>query len=191
MASVALRPNFSSTSMKRQKPTRIPYSCQAQLGRSGSSGWPCGGESTMRGMARSIDHSSTLTMVHTATRASFGSLRGGRSTIAEYATRSLGSFMCGQIYRRNEKNVGTRGAGSSACVEPLLAQTGAISAGASYRAFRSSRGPDRAVLRLRLLVQHGGEDQKVDGGHRRLAAHPGPENRLGHAQPLRHLHSPK
>ena len=31
----------------------------------------------MRGMLRSIDHSSTLTMVHTATRASPGSLSGG------------------------------------------------------------------------------------------------------------------
>jgi hypothetical protein len=34
-------------------------------------------------MLRSIDHSSTLTMVQTATRPSFGSLSGGRSTIAE------------------------------------------------------------------------------------------------------------
>src|SRR5437867_5112893 len=71
----------------------MPYSCHAQLGRSGCSGCPYGGGRTVRGMLRSIDHSSTLTMVHTARRASFGSLRGGRSTIAEYGTRSLGSFI--------------------------------------------------------------------------------------------------
>src|SRR5512145_3193000 len=160
MASVALRPNFSSTSMKRQKPTRIPYSCQAQLGRSGSSGWPCGGESTMRGMARSIDHSSTLTMVHTATRASFGSLRGGRSTIAEYATRSLGSVMCGQIYRRNEKEC--------RLARRWFERWHGAAPGADWRdqrrrflsSFSLVMRPDRAVLRLRLLVQHGGEDQK-------------------------------
>jgi hypothetical protein len=34
-------------------------------------------------MARSIDHSSTLTIVHTTMRAPPGSLSGGRSTIAE------------------------------------------------------------------------------------------------------------
>jgi hypothetical protein len=34
-------------------------------------------------MLRSIDHSSTFTMVHTAMRAPSGSLSGGRSTIAE------------------------------------------------------------------------------------------------------------
>src|SRR6185295_10382292 len=85
--------NFFSTSTKRQKPTRMPYSCQAQLGRSGCSGCPYGGGSTVRGMLRSIDHSSTLTMVHTATRAPPGSLSGGRSTMAEYGTRSLGSFI--------------------------------------------------------------------------------------------------
>jgi hypothetical protein len=61
----------------------MPYSCQAQLGWSGSSGWPSGGESTVRGIGRSIDHSSTLTMVHTTSRPWSGSLSGGRSTIAE------------------------------------------------------------------------------------------------------------
>src|SRR3954462_15258176 len=90
IASVAFRENFSNAWKKRQTPTRIPYSCQAQLGRSGSSGCPYGGGSTVRGIARSIDHSSTLTMVHTATRAPPGSLSGGRSTMAEYGTRSFG-----------------------------------------------------------------------------------------------------
>src|SRR5262249_1503940 len=81
---------FASASTNRQKPTRIPYSCQAQLGRSGRSGCPKGGERTVRGIARSIDHSSTLTIVHTATRAPPGSFSGGRSTMAEYGTRSFG-----------------------------------------------------------------------------------------------------
>src|SRR4051812_36942576 len=90
IASVAFSENFSNASKKRHTPTRIPYSCHAQLGRSGMSGWPKGGDSTVRGIARSIDHSSTLTMVQTATRAPPGSLSGGRSTMAEYGTRSLG-----------------------------------------------------------------------------------------------------
>jgi hypothetical protein len=97
IASVALTLNFFNTSTKRQKPTRMPYSCHAQLGRSGNSGCPAlplwGGGSTVRGMLRSIDHSSTLTMIHTAMRAPSGSLSGGRSTIAEYGMRSLGSFI--------------------------------------------------------------------------------------------------
>src|SRR3989442_2563875 len=71
----------------------MPYSCHAQFGRSGCSGCPFGGGRTVRCTLRSMDHSSTVTMVHTARRASFGSLRGGRSTIAEYGTRSLGSFI--------------------------------------------------------------------------------------------------
>src|SRR5262245_51195852 len=41
-------------------------------------------------MLRSIDHSSTLTMVQTAIRAPPGSLSAGRSTMAEYGTRSFG-----------------------------------------------------------------------------------------------------
>src|SRR2546423_2753899 len=88
MARVALTLSLFRTSMKRQKPTRMPYSCHAQFGRSGSSGWPNGGGNTVRGIGRSIDHSSTLTMVQHTTRASPGSLSCGRSTIAEYLTRS-------------------------------------------------------------------------------------------------------
>ena len=42
----------------------------------------------MRGIGRSIAHSSTLTIVHTAIRPPSGSLSGLRSTIAEYGTRS-------------------------------------------------------------------------------------------------------
>src|SRR3954471_4591697 len=90
MAKVAFKPSFSKASKKRQTPTRIPYSCQAQLGRSGSSGCPYGGGSTVRGIARSIDHSSTLTMVHTATRAPPGSLSGGPATDPEQRAPVLG-----------------------------------------------------------------------------------------------------
>ena len=49
-AKLALRPRLCSASRKRQKPTRMPYSCQAQFGTSGSSGWPIGGGSTARGI---------------------------------------------------------------------------------------------------------------------------------------------
>src|SRR3954463_6639773 len=93
MASVAFNLYLASTSTKRQNPTRMPYSCQAQFGRSGSSGCPYGGGRTVRGMLRSIDHSSTLTMVQIATRALPGSASFGRSTIGEYGTLSRGSFM--------------------------------------------------------------------------------------------------
>ncbi len=65
----------------RQKPTRMPYSCHAQLGRSGSRGWPIGGGSAMRGMAWSGSQFSTFTIVHTATRAPPGRRTGGRAWI--------------------------------------------------------------------------------------------------------------
>jgi hypothetical protein len=67
----------------RQKPTRMPYSCQDQLGTSGSSGTPVGAGSTCRAIGLPMSHTSRLTMLHTATRASPGSRNGGRSTIAE------------------------------------------------------------------------------------------------------------
>src|ERR687892_347522 len=54
-------PKWRSTSSRRQKPTRMPYSCHAQFGRSGNSGWPIGGGSTVRGIGRPMSHSSTLT----------------------------------------------------------------------------------------------------------------------------------
>ena len=67
----------------RQKPTRLPYSCHAQLGMSGVGAPPAGGVSTVRGMVRSMSHSSTLTMVHTTMRAPPGSLSGLRSVMGE------------------------------------------------------------------------------------------------------------
>ena len=36
--------------MKRQKPTRLPYSCHAQFGMSGIGEPPAGGVSTVRGI---------------------------------------------------------------------------------------------------------------------------------------------
>ncbi len=76
--------NSSNTLMKRQKPTRLPYSCQAQFGTSGIGEPPAGGVSTVRGIGlRSASHSSTLTITHTAMRAPFGNLSGARSAIGE------------------------------------------------------------------------------------------------------------
>jgi uncharacterized protein (DUF1786 family) len=60
----------------------MPYSCHDQLGTSGISGWPIGGGGTVRGIARSMRRTSTLTMTQTATRAPPGSVRRGRSTDA-------------------------------------------------------------------------------------------------------------
>ena len=71
---------------------RLPYSCQAQFGTSGLGVPPAGGVSTVRGIGCFGSHSSTLTMTHTASRASSGNLSGGRSAMAEYATRSVGSL---------------------------------------------------------------------------------------------------
>ena len=73
--------------MKRQYPTRMPYSCQAQFGTSGSSGCPIGGGSTARGIAAVGLQFSTLTMVHTATRALLGSLSAGLRWIGVYGNR--------------------------------------------------------------------------------------------------------
>ena len=75
--------NSSNTLMKRQNPTRLPYSCQAQFGTSGIGEPPAGGVSTVRGMVCVGSHSSTLTTTHTAMRAPFGSLSGARSVIGE------------------------------------------------------------------------------------------------------------
>src|SRR6266550_4356025 len=80
---VALILCLSRTDFRRQKPTRIPYSNQAKLGTSGITCAPPGGGSTARGMGPWISHSSTLTMVHTTTRADFGRRSVGRSMTAE------------------------------------------------------------------------------------------------------------
>ena len=81
IANVTPRPLAVKAWCNRQKPTRMPYSCHAQLGKSGCSGAPIGGDKTVRGIGRDMDQCSTLTMIHTRTRAGAVSL--GRSTIAE------------------------------------------------------------------------------------------------------------
>ncbi len=83
MAMVPGMANSSKILMKRQKPTRLPYSCQAQFGTSGIGEPPAGGVSTVRGMVCSGSHSSTLTITQIAMRAPFGSLSGGRCVIGE------------------------------------------------------------------------------------------------------------
>jgi hypothetical protein len=94
MASVALIPSSSMTSSMRQKPTRLPYSCQAQFGMSGIGEPPAGGVRTVRGMVSLISHSSTLTMTQTARRLPAGSVRAGRSEMAENEMRSSGFMAC-------------------------------------------------------------------------------------------------
>ncbi len=68
IARVGAMPCRSSAAFRRQKPTRMPYSCQAQLGRSGVTAAPCGADSTWRGMVRSMSHRSMFTTRKTATR---------------------------------------------------------------------------------------------------------------------------
>src|ERR1700742_604452 len=91
IAKAAGRFSWSSTSSIRQKPTRFPYSCQAQLGMSGVGDPPAGGVSTVRGIVSNGFHSSTLTMIHTTTRAWFGSASGLRWEMGEKLMRSVGS----------------------------------------------------------------------------------------------------
>src|ERR1700740_2740594 len=75
----------------RQNATRLPYSCHAQFGTSGVGDPPAGGVSTVRGIVSSGFHSSILTMIHTATRAWFGSASGLRWEMGEKLMRSVGS----------------------------------------------------------------------------------------------------
>src|SRR5436190_10345664 len=82
----------SKTSSIRQKPTRFPYSCHAQLGTSGIGEPPAGGVRTVRGIGSRGFHSSTLTITHTASRAPPGSVSRGRVVIGEYVNRSVGSI---------------------------------------------------------------------------------------------------
>ena len=83
IASAAGMRASSNTGSMRQKPTRLPYSCQAQLGMSGMGAPPAGGVITVRGIVWRMSHSSTLTITQTARRAPLGSTSAGRSGIAE------------------------------------------------------------------------------------------------------------
>ena len=70
----------------RQKPTRMPYSCQDQFGWSGSTGWPCGGVMTMRAIGRAMSHSSRASTGHTM---SPGSVRAAqRLTVIDRGIRN-------------------------------------------------------------------------------------------------------
>src|SRR4029453_13333810 len=76
----------------RQKPTRFPYSCHAQLGTSGIGDPSAGGGNTVRGSCSSGFHSSTLTITHTARRRPPGRRGRGGPTTGEYVKRSGGSI---------------------------------------------------------------------------------------------------
>ena len=77
-------PNSSKIFLSLQKPTRCPYSCQAQFGRSGTAFFaPPGGFTMVRGMGWSIAQCSTLTQGQTTILAPSGKGRGGRSVIGE------------------------------------------------------------------------------------------------------------
>lgn len=89
--SVALMPWRSSAAFRRRKTTRMPYSRHVQLGMSGTWACPPGGLSTVRAIGAAVSQFSIAISGHTTRRASPGSLSGGRSTIALYSIRSLGS----------------------------------------------------------------------------------------------------
>src|ERR1700722_5050003 len=86
-------PSCSNNLKNRQTPIRMPYSCQAQLVTSGSIVWPDGAGMAVRGIGREMSHTSKLMIVHTMTLPPFGSLSGGRSTMAEYGLLSLGIIL--------------------------------------------------------------------------------------------------
>ena len=79
MTSDPATPKSSKMALIRQKPTRWPYSCQAQLGMSGTlRATPPGGLTTVRGIGSSMTQCSTLTHGQTTMRAPSGSGRGRR-----------------------------------------------------------------------------------------------------------------
>ena len=80
----------SNTRFSRQKPTRMPYSCQLQFGWSGSIGWPCGGVITIRAIGREMSHCSSDISGHRISRSPSGSFSGGRLSMEEKARRSCG-----------------------------------------------------------------------------------------------------
>src|ERR1700741_2178396 len=88
--------------LMRQKPTRMPYSCQVQFGMSGCIACPCGGEITMRAMGRAGSHSSSASTGQTINLSPSGSSNGLRASMAEYGRRSRGCmstlFRFAQLY---------------------------------------------------------------------------------------------
>ncbi len=53
-----------------------------------------GGGRTVRGIGREMSQSSTLAMIQTAMRLPSGNFQAGRSTMAEYGSRSLKICIC-------------------------------------------------------------------------------------------------
>ena len=74
---VGVTPALASARISRQKPTRMPYSYQVQLGMSGIGVCPIGGCESWRAIGRVISHSSMFTTDHTIMRP-LGSRSGGR-----------------------------------------------------------------------------------------------------------------
>src|ERR1700684_3797905 len=97
MAIEALMPNLSSASARRQKPTRLPYSCQVQFGMSGVRTPPAGGVFTVRGIGELMSHSSMETSTQTAMRLPSGNKSFGRRVIGEYGIRSIGNMAAGPL----------------------------------------------------------------------------------------------
>ena len=88
MATLAAIFRFSSASMTRQTPTRMPYSCQDQFGTLGIVTTPAGELRYSRATGFSMFHSSMFRMQYTAMRAPFGRRQRGLCFIAEYGKRS-------------------------------------------------------------------------------------------------------
>src|SRR5580698_3547223 len=103
-------PNLSSASASRQKPTRLPYSCQVQFGISGVGTPPAGGVFTVRGIGELMSHSSMETRIHTARRLPPGNASFGRRVIGEYGMRSIGNMVI-HLFGRLDAAVTRRGNG--------------------------------------------------------------------------------
>src|SRR5437899_6205686 len=99
----------SNTSSIRQKPPRFPHPCHAQFGTSGIGAPPAGGVRTVRGMVSRGFHFSTFTITHTARRAPPGNVSRGRSFMAEYGIRSVGSIVTLLSARREYHTKSSRG----------------------------------------------------------------------------------
>src|ERR1700685_4446008 len=97
MAIEAFMPNLSSVSARRQKPTRLPYSCQVQFGMSGVGTPPAGGVFTVRGIGELMSHSSMATSTQTTMHLPSGNASVGRRVIGEYGIRSIGNMAAGPL----------------------------------------------------------------------------------------------
>src|SRR5262245_3575500 len=108
MATVGLAPTRSNIFRRRQKATRMPYSCQLQLGRSGSCGAPCGGVMTVRAMGRERSQSSSENTGHTTRRMPSGRRNGGRPSMGEKVMRSRGCIGLRRLERLEEASAAAK-----------------------------------------------------------------------------------